>query len=1071
MMKHIALSGLLASALLWGTKLEVPVSGFRTQMQDPHYRSLLKQSATTPTRVNSPALEYLQSQINVPETMRVLAIRVEFPADEDSTTWGNGKMDLAGFGSPSDGLGYDPPHDRTFFENQMLGLRNFYLMNSRGRLVIEYDVYPEEPFGAYQVPQKMAYYGDSSNMDRGLTLFMRDALLAAAEDPDIDFSDYQYLSVDDTFDMIIIFHAGSTVQASYSFGYINDLASATVTPGALQAYTGLPYVEVGDVRLSTASILPESPRVEGYMVGLPGLLYHEFTHLLGGYDLYDVSYYTQGLGAWGLMGGGGWLGYPPGQIPSIHDAYHRYMFGWEDPIIVTRDTTITLYSAEFDTLGIEKWQQGKRPTTAMIPVRIEGSDVDSCREYFLIENRQSTVTGPDSILVVDVKDGVPIWVDDGEYDAFQPGAGIIIWHVDEDVVDEWGYANYINAWVAFGEHNAVDMEEADGIQDYELLYYETSGTYATEGSAFDPFFAEGGNPLFSADTKPSSEGYYGETGITVEVLDTADTAMRIKISFGNNLPGFPREASYIDNIGSVYVTDLDDDNRNELLCFGSNDDPDDIESRIAFAWEQDGTPYGETDDPALLAFADIVTSPPAAGDVDADGRIELVVLGANGYLSVYDPDTLVAGSFAVEKQEFPLLLEGRTFTSPMLTDLDGDGSEDILAADEFGNVYAYNYRAQLLEGFPLHLGEEIRGGFALAGEVGFVILSSAGSLYGFDNKGKTIEGFPVSLGKGAGQCVIPPLVADVDGDGEREILLLVREYENYRYIVVSFDGSEKYRSTRTFPSPVTSPALADVNKDGLPEVIFGSANGLWALDAAGAAAAGYPVVFPDSYTELETIEIDGYLQLFDVTYPFTFTSSPVIGDFDADEVWEIAIGAPDNGIYIVDNGARGPGKILYTRNRPGTKALAAGDLDGNGRLDLVAGAGRKVHVWRQAGTEAAWSNWMHDDANTGLVTASYAVSAPPSAALSQLYVYPNPARTNAYLHVLLGDIDGLKIQLIDITGKLQASVEPDFYPGVVNDIPIEGLLTDATPGLYIVRVEASLGSQKSVKLYKLGVIR
>jgi hypothetical protein len=42
---------------------------------------------------------------------------------------------------------------------------------------------------------------------------------------------------------------------------------------------------------------------------------------------------------------------------------------------------------------------------------------------------------------------------------------------------------------------------------------------------------------------------------------------------------------------------------------------------------------------------------------------------------------------------------------------------------------------------------------------------------------------------------------------------------------------------------------------------------------------------------------------------------------------------------------------------------------------------------------------------------------------------------------------------------------------MANDILLDELLTDISPGLYIVRVEADRGEDKTVELYKLGVIR
>lgn len=1062
MIKKTTLFAAVAATLAIGMNIKVPVAPHATRLQDPYYHSLVHRTAVTPTGVNSAAREYL-STIAVPETLRVLAIRVEFPEDDDSTTWGSGKMDLAGFGTPADGLEYDPPHDKTYFENQMLGLRNYYLANSRGRLVVEYDVYPSAATGAYRVPHKMAYYGDTANPDRGLTLFMRDALLAAAKDPEIDFSRYHYSNGVQTFDMIVIFHAGSTSQSSFWYGYTGDLPSATVTPGALEAYTGLPYVEAGGVQFATASILPESPRVEQAMAGLPGILYHEFGHLLGAYDLYNVTGYTQGVGAWALMGGGGWLGYPPGQIPSMHDAFHRDLFGWEDAITVTQDTTVALYASEFDTLLNPDWEAGKRPTLIKIPIRD--------KEYFLIENRQADVQGikVDSLdtVTVDVEDGVPIWVDRGEYDAFQPGSGMIIWHVDEDVVDLYGPSNLLNVWTPFGQHNAVKMMEADGIPDYEILF-ATTGSSATQGTAFDPFFTEKrdgssvGNSLLARGTKPSSAGYYGSSNIEVKILDVSDTLMRVRVSFDGKLEGFPKVASSVKEINSAYAIDLDSDGEKELLSAGV------VTSNVSYlnAWLKDGSVFGNS---PYISFFDSLAAPVALGDVDGDGEDEIVTLGYRGRLSVYD--SLDAPN-PPQRVGFPFTLDGRSFAAPMLADLDSDGDLEILAADELGKVYAVNVTtdsAVLLAGYPVDLGEEVRSGFALYDESGdFAVLTTSGKLYLLNAQGEIKSGFPLELGKGSGQCDVPPVVADLDGDGEREIAVFVYEYERYRYAAVSGEGEVKYRSSRTFPSTMTAPALADINSDGLAEILFGAGNGLWALSANGSACSGYPVVFAETYKVQEPYVHGGYLYFITFDDPFFFTSSPVVGDFTGDGAMEIAMGSPDHGVYLVN--PAGVYDTLYTRFGI-DKGLSLADLDLDGNLEILAGADSgSVHVWKTAGTQLAWSGWMGNPRHTGLMTESF--SAPPSTSvITECYVYPNPAASHAYLRLGLGDVDALRVDLLDISGRLLSTIQPEFTPSMANDIPLDDALAVLSPGLYIVRVEASHSGEKTVKLYKLGIAR
>ncbi len=1064
MFKRIALAGLLASIVLVAETIKIPVEPFKSRLDDPYYRSILERAAKTPTWVNTAAHDYLLSLAGAafPETLRVLAIRVEFAEDDDSATWGNGKMDLEGFGTPSNGLSYDPPHDRVYFENQMLGLRNFYLLNSRGKLNIEYDVYPKDPFKCYQVPHKMSYYGDTSNPDRGLVLFMRDALEAASKDPDIDFSKYHYSINEQNFDMVVIFHAGSTIQTSSAYGYTSDLASATVSSAALEYYTGSSYFDANGTPVSSASILPESPRVEGAMNGLPGVLYHEFAHLLGAYDLYDITYYSQGVGAWALMGGGGWLSYPPGQIPSMHDAFHRYYWGWDSAVVVTRDTTISLYAAEMDTLMIPQRGGAAHPTLIKIPIR-EG-------EYFLIENRQADILAKDTV-ELELKGGVPIWVVNGEYDAYQPGSGVIIWHIDEDVISRWGTYNRVNAWSqfsAYGEHNAVDMEEADGIQDYEIAYLST-GSYASQGSIYDPFF-KGGNNEFNITSNPSSSGYFGETGINVEVLDSSDTVMRIKISFGENLRGFPQMAPYLSEVESINALDLDGDGSRELVAFGVGNTSQ--EYRVGFAWNQDGSPYAA--EPNFISFTnDRLVSPPAFGDLDADALPEIVLLGGAGKISVYDPDSLINGAVAFQKYTF---LEGKFFSAPMLTDLDGDDKLEILAVNETGKIYALEVESDtfsLFPGYPIDIGEEARPGFALVetSPVRIAVLASSGTLYLFDGAGKIVKGFPLELGHASAQCEVPPVVADIDGDGNREIIVFAFEYNVYRFFVVSQDGSVKYKSTRTFTPPITAPAIADVNSDSIPEVVFGSANGLWALEADGSSASGFPVIFPDSYDRLVWIEHEGYIYPFVFPYTFAFRTSPVVADFDADGAMEIAIGSPDHGVYLVKSGASSPYKTLYTRWGVG-KALSLADLDKKNGLEiLVASDSGYINVWKSSAVAAQWSSWMHDPANTGLFSGDVKASAQPPLPLSSVYVYPNPAGDHAYLRAILGDVDELKVQVIDISGKIQGTLEPEFQPGMTNDIPLDKILPDLVPGLYIVRVEAIAGSEKSVELYKLGVVR
>jgi len=66
------------------------------------------------------------------QDLNILVLKVEFVEDDETCTTGDGKMDLTGFGTPEDGLFYDPPHSGIYFERQMQFLSNYYNSNSFG---------------------------------------------------------------------------------------------------------------------------------------------------------------------------------------------------------------------------------------------------------------------------------------------------------------------------------------------------------------------------------------------------------------------------------------------------------------------------------------------------------------------------------------------------------------------------------------------------------------------------------------------------------------------------------------------------------------------------------------------------------------------------------------------------------------------------------------------------------------------------------------------------------------------------------------------------------------------------
>ena len=103
------------------------------------------------------------------------------------------------------------------------------------------------------------------------------------------------------------------------------------------------------------------------------------------------------------------------------------------------------------------------------------------KEYYLVENRNrdvnkdgETVTyisngnvltksfaaDSDKFSSYDVSDINGVVTDVDEYDWGLPGSGILIWHIDENIIDDNLTDNSINA----GAKKGVFVEEADGVQ-------------------------------------------------------------------------------------------------------------------------------------------------------------------------------------------------------------------------------------------------------------------------------------------------------------------------------------------------------------------------------------------------------------------------------------------------------------------------------------------------------------------------------------------------------------------------------------------------------------------------------
>jgi M6 family metalloprotease-like protein len=249
-------------------------------------------------------------------------------------------------------------------------------------------------------------------------------------------------------DVVVVTFAGPGAES--------DIARSAVGLPWSNAVEGQGFARAGDVAIDRGMVVAEDP----FPPLAPfGVMAHEFGHVLGLPELYAPNKVHEGIGIWGLMGQGTWVG--RGDVPPHPCAYSKLVLGWVDPIVVDKTQKVTLPSVGQSAQVVKIYAKGPAEPW----------------EYFLIENREQR--GADRRI---------------------PGPGLLIWHVDER------QASYRRSQDD-AAHKRVDLLTADSWPSHLDLGHTRGGN---RGDAGDPWAdrAQGPGP----DTKPSTAAYDGTRG-------------------------------------------------------------------------------------------------------------------------------------------------------------------------------------------------------------------------------------------------------------------------------------------------------------------------------------------------------------------------------------------------------------------------------------------------------------------------------------------------------------------------------------------------------------------------------
>ena len=237
---------------------------------------------------------------------------------------------------------------------------------------------------------------------------------------------------------------------------------------------------------------------------------------------------------------------------------------------------------------------------------------------------------------------------------------------------------------------------------------------------------------------------------------------------------------------------------------------------------------------------------------------------------------------SLNQNGFPVDTDGTVKSSPLIVDLDDNGTLEIIYGDNNGtiNVLDANANQALSSYFPFNTGDQIWGAPAAAdidldGYMDFVVCSKDKKVYAFDMFGlKWIyETEHYLMGT--------PAIGDLDSDPQLEIVFASYgpgSSSDNKVYVVDHDGS----NSQNFPFSIGEKvkigvALADFDSNGRDDIVVGTDDdNLYLILDNGMVADGFPFLAGDK-----------------------IQSAPSILDYNNDKT--IFFGSKDDMIYSVDS--------------------------------------------------------------------------------------------------------------------------------------------------------------------------
>ncbi len=949
------------------------------------------------------------------QEIRICALRVDFVPDNSELTTGDGRFMVDSL--TTDRFAIDPaPHNRLYFQDQILAAANYFNAVSRARVRISGDVYPLQADSAYHLAHEMGYYNPNTTndeIDAGLARLFVDAIeIANGGSDNIDF---------DAYDLVVVFHAG--VGRDVDVGYDStpqDIPSLFITPGFLRNTFGNDFlgVDVGSAEpINSGIILPETENQDGYALALTGIFVSNIASHLGLYDLFSASDQRSGVGRFGLMDVG--LMNMNGLIPSPPGAFSRSELGWDvkerieqpaDQIVLKR------LGSDAEILA---------PTLIEIPINED--------EYYLLEYRGDWQVDLDSLYAVlaQGREELPTYlelletyygnvIERGEsgvlisvpdYDWGIPGAGILIWHIDEKVIRDRQDSGSINDDPLL---RAVDIEEADGSQDIGQIYTLLDAGYQKELGWFADFWFSNRpgylndfelyTNTFSASSTPNTNANRSQAQSHITLTNFSNNRSEtMSFDFKRDWlePGFPIKVANSDEKTLTTISGHVEYWNDPYLFTLTTD-------QVLSSVNSAGQPLFP---PFSLAGAEGGKQGLVLADTDNNIPYDVLFTLTGKKLSAID---LIS-----KTERFSGLDFGSEFTTTPVVFGDkvavGCANDTIYVVDKDGNVLDRRYRA-----YP-----------------GKAIL--------FDPAGQLID-----LPAVADYAVLAPVFPG-------QYSLLIYAASTNSAALYSYPGLEPQVSWNRSLEPVGPFAVVDVDNNGVYDFLFNQTDGIYALNREGYLLDGFPLRQTLSENE-------------------SFTGSPLILDADNDGQLDFLAATDQGNIFCFRADGRQLNGFPLSTGGGLTASPIVLQFDEDPEMELVAVNNKgSVYAWQLQVTKGnfdlLWLEQYNNPENNTLVqeVLDQKTIGQTLMPADRVYNYPNPnSGSTTKIRYYLNESAQVHISLFDATGAPVDAFDGPGQAGVDNEI--EWDVSAVASGVYLCKVRAKSDTESANRIIKIMVV-